>query len=358
MRYGVFLPTSSNGYVPSTVVPDRDPSFAENLRLTRMAEGFGMDFVLAMVKFRGPGGDTAYWDGSLEAFTLSSGLLAATEKIQVVASVGILSINPAVAARMAVTANSIGPGRLAINVVSGWNSLEYSQMGLWPGDEYFGYRYDYAREYIEIMRGLWANGRLTYHGTYFTMEDASGAPIPGNSIPILCAGSSEKGRDFTARYGDQNLTSGGSAIETGADVARRGRELGRTVTSNVLVMLVIADSDEEAWARVRHLNNHTDVAALENRRTQSTRDTSNQGTAARNAQQMKAIDEENVIAGSAESVARKLREFEVDGIESLCLQFDDFDEGLLRFGRDVLPLLRPESDGSDTMSLSSTFAGK
>lgn len=341
MRYGVFLPTSSNGYVASTALADRDPTFAENLRLTRLAESFGMDFVLAMVKFRGPSPDSRYWEGSLEAFTTAAGLLAATERIQVVASVGILSLNPAMAARMAVTANSIGPGRLAVNVVSGWNSLEYSQMGVWPGDDYFGYRYDYAREYIEILRELWTDGVSNYKGTYFTLEDASGMPRPAEPIPILCAGASDKGRDFTARYGDQNLTAGAGARESGPDIVRRARTYGRDVTTNVLVMLIIADTDAAAWARVHHLNLHTDVAALAGRRVQSAKDTTNAGTAAANAAQVKAIDENRALVGSAATVARLLAELgEVEGIEAVCLQFDDFDDGLLRFGRDVLPLLR------------------
>ncbi|PXA73314.1 LLM class flavin-dependent oxidoreductase [Cryobacterium arcticum] len=345
MRYGVFLPTSSNGYVASTALPDRDPTFTENLRLTRLAESFGLDFVLAMVKFRGPSTESHYWEGSLEAFTTAAGLLAATERIQVVASVGILSLNPAMTARMAVTANSIGPGRFAVNVVSGWNSLEYSQMGAWPGDDYFGYRYEYAREYIEILRELWSEGVSSYQGTYFSLDNASGLPRPAEHIPILCAGASDKGRDFTARYGDQNLTAGAGARDSGPDIVRRARAYGRVVTTNVLVMLIIADTDAEAWDRVHHLNAHTDVAALAGRREQSAKDTMNEGTAAANAAQVQAIDKDRALVGSAATVARLLAELgEVEGIESLSLQFDDFDDGLLRFGRDVLPLLRSATE--------------
>jgi len=41
------------------------------------------------------------------------------------------------------------------------NQSEYVQMGLWPGDWYYARRYDYASEYVTIMRELWATGQST-----------------------------------------------------------------------------------------------------------------------------------------------------------------------------------------------------
>ena len=38
------------------------------------AERIGLDFVLSMMKFRGFGGDTGYWDACLESFTLMAGM--------------------------------------------------------------------------------------------------------------------------------------------------------------------------------------------------------------------------------------------------------------------------------------------
>jgi len=44
------------------------------------------------------------------------------------------------AARMAATIDDISNGRFGMNVVAGWNKYEYSQMGLWPGDEFYDER--------------------------------------------------------------------------------------------------------------------------------------------------------------------------------------------------------------------------
>jgi hypothetical protein len=46
---------------------------------------------------------------------------------------------PAVVARMASTIDSIAPGRFGINIVTGWQMAEYDQMGMWPGNDYFGF---------------------------------------------------------------------------------------------------------------------------------------------------------------------------------------------------------------------------
>lgn len=342
MKYGIFLPTASNGYVPSTLVADADPTFAEQLALTRRAEEFGLDFVLAMAKFRGPGGDTYYWEAALEALTTSAGLLAATARIQVVGSVGILSVHPAVAARMAATCDSIGPGRFGLNVVTGWNPLEYSQMGLWPGDAYFGYRYEYAREYVTVLRELWASGSSDFVGEHFALDDCHALPTPRNPVPVVCAGSSAEGRRFAAECGDVNFTSITGADAAVRDLRGRAERQGRRVEANVLLMVVLADTDEEAWERVRRLNAHTDVRALAGKRASAARDTvSTGGTVQRQRDAVAAIDEATVFAGSARTVAARLREFTASGlVDGVSLQFDDFSDGLERFGRDVLPLLR------------------
>lgn len=348
MKYGLFLPTASNGYVPSTLVPDADPTFADQLALTRRAEDFGLDFVLAMAKFRGPHvrfptapGETYYWEAALEALTTSAGLLAATGSIQVIGSVGILSLHPAMAARMAATCDSIAPGRFGLNVVTGWNPLEYSQMGLWPGDEYFGYRYDYAREYVTVLRELWATGTSDFTGMHFQLEDCRALPRPVGRIPIVCAGSSAGGRTFAAECGDVNFTSVEGADAAAADLHERAATRGRVVETNVLLTVVLADTDEEAWARIDRLNEYTDQAALAGRKASAARDTvSVGGTVLRTHEMRSAIEPSTVFAGSAGTVARRLREFTAAGlVEGVSLQFDDFTDGLERFGRDVLPRL-------------------
>jgi pyrimidine oxygenase len=114
------------------------PTFDLNKEIVQKAEKYGFDFALSMIKVRGYGGVTKHWDYNLESFTLMACLAAVTKKIKLFASTPILLSPPAIVARMGVTIDSIAPGRFGINIVTGWQTAEYDQMGMWPGSDYFG----------------------------------------------------------------------------------------------------------------------------------------------------------------------------------------------------------------------------
>ena len=67
--------------------PQYLPSFQLNRTIAEKAEAYGFNFLLSMVKLRGFGGQTEFWDHNLESFTLMAGLAAVTERIQLFASV-------------------------------------------------------------------------------------------------------------------------------------------------------------------------------------------------------------------------------------------------------------------------------
>lgn len=116
------------------------PSFELNKQVVQKAEAHGLEFALSMIKLRDFGGKTEFWDHNLESFTLMAGLAAVTSRIKLFASTAILTLPPALAARMMAAMDSIAPGRCGVNIVTGWAKNEYAQMGVWPGDAYFGYR--------------------------------------------------------------------------------------------------------------------------------------------------------------------------------------------------------------------------
>jgi pyrimidine oxygenase len=142
VELGVFLPIASNGWLFSGTSPQYMPTFELNRTVVQLAEKHQFDFALSMAKFRGYGGTTEHWHYALESFTLMAGLAATTERIRLVASSPILALQPAIAARMATTIDSIAPGRFGINIVSGWQKAEYEQMDLWPGAEHYARRYE------------------------------------------------------------------------------------------------------------------------------------------------------------------------------------------------------------------------
>src|ERR1700760_3284409 len=81
----------------STTAPQYKPSFELNKAVVQKAEKYGFHFALSMIKLRGFGGKTKYWDYNLESFTLMAGLAAVTSKIKLFASTAILTLPPAIA---------------------------------------------------------------------------------------------------------------------------------------------------------------------------------------------------------------------------------------------------------------------
>jgi pyrimidine oxygenase len=171
MDVGVFIPIANNGWLISKASPQYPPSFALNRDVTLLAEKYGFEFALSMIKLRGFGGETEFWDHAFESFTLMAGIAAVTQRIKLYASSAVLTLPPAIVARMASTIDSIAPGRFGINIVSGWAEAEYSQMGLWPGKEHYERRYEYSAEYVTVMRELWEEGTSDHKGRYFQMTD-------------------------------------------------------------------------------------------------------------------------------------------------------------------------------------------
>jgi hypothetical protein len=101
MQLGVFLPIGNNGWLISTTSPQYMPTFDLNRTIVEKAERFGFDFALSMIKLHGFGGPSQYWDHNLESFTLMAGLAAVTTRIQLFASVAVLTMPPPITARMA-----------------------------------------------------------------------------------------------------------------------------------------------------------------------------------------------------------------------------------------------------------------
>ena len=90
-----------------------------------------------MIKLRGFGGKTEFWEYGLESFTLMAGLAAVTEKIKIYATCPTLVIPPAFAARMCNTIDSISHGRFGLNLITGWQRPEYQPDGAVAGRRAF-----------------------------------------------------------------------------------------------------------------------------------------------------------------------------------------------------------------------------
>jgi pyrimidine oxygenase len=349
MQVGVFLPINNNGWLISENAPQYLPSFDLNKRIALSAERHGLDFLLSMIKLRGFGGKTQFWEYGLESFTLMSGIAAVTERIKVYATCPTLIIPPAFAARMCNTIDSISHGRFGLNLITGWQPPEYTQMGLWPGDEHFRNRYQVLDEYARILRELWETGRSDFQGRFYRMDDCLVRPQPEGEMKIICAGSSDAGLAFSAKWADYAFCLGKGVNTPTAfafnneRLARFTAETGRDVSVFVLVMIIAAESDEAAMARWQHINAGIDLDAIAWLTDQGAKDTVNPDT---NVRQLAAPEgavniNMGTLVGSYASIARMLDEMAaVPNTGGVLLTFDDFVQGVEDFGTRIQPLMK------------------
>ena len=111
-----------------------------------------------------------------------------------------------------------------------------------------------ADEMIALMRRLWAEENVTFHGQFFTVEDATIRPRPWqkDGLPIWIGGRSEAALRRTGRLGDGWLVSSVSPAEVEAGIKSiRGyaAAAGRRIPEDhygVLIPFYFADSSEQA----------------------------------------------------------------------------------------------------------------
>ena len=350
MDLGVFIPIGNNGWLISTTSPQYKPSFDLNRVVVQKAESYGLDFALSMIKLRGFGGPSEFWDHNLESFTLMAGLAAVTSRIRLYATSAMLTLPPAIVARMASTIDSIAPGRFGVNLITGWAKAEYDQMGLWPGDAHYDRRYDALTEYTTVLCELWTTGRSDFKGEFYTMSDCRLSPRPSGHVPLVCAGQSPHGMEFAAAFADYNFCVA-SGLNTPAAYAPTNERLraaaaktGRDVGSYPLFMVIADETDDAAFAKWTHYVQGADAEALAYLGLQADADLNADAnsTARWMARSASAVNfNMGTLVGSYVNVARMLDEAAaVPGTKGLMLTFDDFVIGMDRFGERIQPLMR------------------
>ena len=351
MQVGVFIPIGNNGWLISTTSPQYMPSFDLNRTIVEKAEKFGFEFALSMIKLHGFGGPSQFWDHNLESFTLMAGLAAVTTRIKLFATCAVLTMPPPIAARMAVTIDSISHGRFGVNIISGWQRAEYAQMGIWPGAEHYKRRYEYCAEYVSVMKELWAKGQSDFKGDFFKMEDCRCSPLPTAPIEIICAAQSDNGTRYAAEHADYNFCASfginkpQGVAPSVARLVEATKKTGRKCGALVLTMIIADETDDAAMAKWEHYKAGTDREALAWRDAQAKDDPSTDPYAQPN--RRKFYDGEalptnqGILCGSYANVARMLDEVaEVPGVDGVMLTFDDFVIGMEQFGTRIQPLMR------------------
>jgi probable F420-dependent oxidoreductase len=224
MRIGVVFPQTEIGADAGAV-----RAYAEHV------EGLGFTHLLAYDHVVGADPNVhAGWDGPYDLHNtfheplVTFGYLAAvTTSLELVTGILILPQRQTVlVAKQAAEVDLLSGGRLRLGIGLGWNAVEYEALG-----EDFSNRGKRSEEQLDLMRTLWTEQTVTYHGTYHQVTGAGLAPLPiQRPIPVWFGASSPRACRRAGRLGDGwfPLVGPGPKLEQALqEVAQAAREAGR-----------------------------------------------------------------------------------------------------------------------------------
>jgi pyrimidine oxygenase len=345
IEYGIFMPVSSGGWIPSATVPELDGSYAYNLEVARLSERLGFDFTLSQAVWRGYGGPSRHFDDNLESLVTSGGLAQATSDIGVWSTVNTAMLHPAIAAKMIATGSQISNGRTGLNIVAGGNRVSETQMGIGLDlDNVTKYRR--ATEWVEVVKALWTEPTVDYDGEFFTLKDCQSDPKPVGGIPqMICAATSDTGLAFVAKNLDGVLfegTSRDSVVAIGQRARRISQENGDRLKTYCVFMIVPGETDADAQRRIELYNEGRDLVALERMAREwgaVSHDSSSHNPENEGWKDATAIST-GTVAGSPETIAEQLADMiEHADIDGAVFIMPDFVDDLTVLGEEIVPRL-------------------
>jgi len=187
-----------------------------------------------------------------EAWSELAAVAAITERVQL----GTLVTppffrNPAVLAKQIATIDHISNGRTIVGLGAGWFEAEFKGYGCtFPS---LRERMLALNEAAEILKRMWSEQKVTFHGEYFTVEDVVCEPKPLRRPPILIGGGGERVlMGIVARHADiwNNLAVFQRQLGEKVEALRRrcdevGRDFGSIEVSQQCVV-VIGEDEEQA----------------------------------------------------------------------------------------------------------------
>ena len=169
MRVGIQLPEV-----------EREVRWSEVAAIARVAEDSGFDSIWVgdHMLYRADGRpDRGPWD----VWTQLAALAAVTTRVRLGPLVAATAFHPpGILARMAASVDEVSGGRLVLGLGAGWNEPEFRAFGI-PMDR-LASRFEEA---FEIVRRLTAGERVTFHGSFHSVDDAVLLPRPARRIPLM-----------------------------------------------------------------------------------------------------------------------------------------------------------------------------
>ncbi len=203
MRIGVIFPQTEIGTDPAMI---RD--YAQTAESLGYHHILTYDHVLGanVAARRGWRGPYTHEHMFHEPLVLFGHLAACTRRIELVTGILILpQRQTALVAKQTAQVDVLSGGRLRFGIGVGWNDVEYEALG---AD--FRTRGARVEEQIEVLRALWTQPSVTFHGRWHHIPDAGINPLPvQRPIPLWMGGETDVVLRRSARLADGWISSRG-----------------------------------------------------------------------------------------------------------------------------------------------------
>ncbi|UAC48153.1 LLM class flavin-dependent oxidoreductase [Bacillus aquiflavi] len=198
----------------------------------------------------------------IDSLVAASYLIAHTKHLKLLFAVRPGSIAPTQLAKQFASLDYWSGGRVFINIVTGGSPVELASDG-----DFLSHtdRYKRTREYIEILKRLFAGETFDYNGEFFKLKDASLPRVPKEVPPIYFGGSSPIAKEVATDLADTYMLWGETLENTEEEintVKKLVKQKGRDLSYSVSFQVVVADTEKEAWEQADRLISKVDPNVL------------------------------------------------------------------------------------------------
>ncbi len=260
--------TNCGGGMTVSKLPERwKANWENNLKLGKMLDESGIDFMLPIARWVGYGGETDFHGEVLETITWAASLLASTKNITVFATIHTVANHPLVIAKQIATMAQMSGNRVGLNIVAGWNKPEYDALGIeLPADHET--RYAYAQEWFSFIKKLWTEEKpFNWSGKYFNTTRSYGNPMPTQMPPLINAAGSEQGRKFAIDNVNFLFTPAidlNRSKEEIAEIKQNAKNANEKIDVLTFSHVICKPTQEEADAERQRILDNADWEATEN----------------------------------------------------------------------------------------------
>ena len=325
--------------------PTIQPDYVE--RVARAHEEAGFDRALV-----------AYHSDSPDSAFVAAHAASVTTRLKFLVAHRPGFIAPTVAARQFATLDVFNGGRTAVHIITGGDDVELRADGSYIGKDE---RYARTDEYLNVVRQEWTRQTpFDHHGTYYQFEGAySAVKSPQQPhIPLYFGGASPAAIEVAGKHADVYAL-WGETYEQVRDIVKQVRaeaaKHGRTLRFSLSLRPILADTEEQAWARADRILEKAKAVAQANGFVR--KEPPNEGSrrllaaAAQGARLDKRLwtgiagllgakGNSTSLVGTPEQVAEALLDYYDLGITTFLIRGFDPLEDAIDYGKKLIPLTR------------------